>query len=148
MSILTESESTNIWTDDKRIWNKKRFKGNFFFFLEMPRRWEKLMITGIGSFAPLFRFSGLILKNSSSLQTTWDLAGTLASSQGRLESDFHIWGLSCPNFPHAELICVKSFLGFSTMSHCLPSAQPDSATQKWVMLTFYGETLTKGKWES
>ena len=85
------------------------------------------MITGIGSFA-LFRFSGLILKNSSSLQTTWDLAGALASSQRRLESDFRIWGLSCPNFPHAELICVKSFLGFSTVSHCLLSAQPDSAT--------------------
>ena len=79
MSILTESESTNIWTNDKRIRNKKRFKG-IFFFLEMPRSWEKLMITGIGSFAPLFRFSGLILKNSSSLQTSCDLAGALASS--------------------------------------------------------------------
>ena len=86
------------------------------------------MITGIGSFAPLFRFSGLILKNSSSLQTTCVLASALSSSQRRLESDFHILGSSCPNFPHAELICVKSFLGFSTMSHCLLSAQPDSAT--------------------
>ena len=35
------------------------------------------LITGIGGFVSLLRFSGIILKNSPSLQTTSDVAGAL-----------------------------------------------------------------------
>lgn len=97
----------------------------------MARSWAKLMITGVGGFVHLLRFSQWPISKESNLPVDhqW-FVGALPSSQRRLESDLKILGLSCPHFSHAEPIFANSFLDFNKMPHYLLPAQPDKATEE------------------